>query len=81
MARFGPNAMPDTALRPWHDAIEKFWAPVPWMLEAAILLELALGKYLEGGIIAALLVSNAALGLVQEGRAQAPWPPCARGWR
>ena len=29
-------------------AFEKFWAPVPWMLEAAIVLELALGKYRRG---------------------------------
>jgi threonine dehydrogenase-like Zn-dependent dehydrogenase len=41
------------------------------MLEAAVVLELALGKYVEGGIIAALLVFNAALGLLQESRAQA----------
>jgi H+-transporting ATPase len=41
------------------------------MLEAAILLELALGKYVEAAIIAVLLVFNAALGLFQESRAQA----------
>src|SRR6202161_4818587 len=52
-------------------AVEKFWAPVPWMLEAAIVLELALGKYVEAGIIVVLLVFNAALGLFQESRAQA----------
>jgi H+-transporting ATPase len=52
-------------------ALDKFWAPVPWMLEAAILVELALGKYVEAGIIALLLVFNAALGLFQESRAQA----------
>jgi H+-transporting ATPase len=52
-------------------ALEKFWAPVPWMLEAAIVLELVLGKYVEAAIIAALLVFNAALGLFQESRAQA----------
>ena len=71
LEKFGPNAMPDTALHPLRMAIEKFWAPVPWMLEAAIVLELALGKYFEAGIIAALLVFNAALGLLQESRAQA----------
>ena len=71
LAKFGPNAMPDTALHPLRLAIEKFWAPVPWMLEAAIVLELALGKYVEAGIIAGLLVFNAALGLFQESRAQA----------
>jgi len=63
--------MPDTALHPLRRSIEKFWAPVPWMLEAAIVLELALGKYIEAAIIAPLLVFNAALGLFQESRAQA----------
>ncbi len=71
LEKFGPNAMPDTALHPLRMAIEKFWAPVPWMLEAAVVLELALGKYVEAAIIAALLVFNAALGLFQESRAQA----------
>ncbi|MGD0850050.1 cation-transporting P-type ATPase, partial [Bradyrhizobium sp.] len=36
----GPNEMPDTAVHPLRSALEKFSAPVPWMLEAAILLEL-----------------------------------------
>ena len=67
----GPNAMPDTALHPLRRALGKLWAPVPWMLEAAILLELALGKYVEAAIIAGLLLFNAALGFFQEGRAQA----------
>jgi H+-transporting ATPase len=71
LEKFGSNTMPDTALHPWRMALEKFWAPVPWMLEGAIVLQLALGKYVEAGIIAGLLVFNAALGLVQEGRAQA----------
>ncbi len=71
LEKFGPNAMPDTALHPLRMAIEKFWAPVPWMLEAAVVLELVLGKYVEAAIIAALLVFNAALGLFQESRAQA----------
>ncbi len=71
LKKFGPNAMPDTSLHPLRMALEKFWAPVPWMLEAAIVLELVLGKYVEAAIIAALLVFNAALGLFQESRAQA----------
>jgi H+-transporting ATPase len=67
----GPNAMPDTALHPLRRALHKFWAPVPWMLEAAVALELGLSKYVEAAIIAALLVFNAVLGLFQESRAQA----------
>ena len=69
--KFGPNAIADTALRPWRRALAKFWAPIPWMLEAAIVLEMVLGKYVEGAIIAVLLAFNAALGFFQEGRAQA----------
>src|SRR5579872_5653229 len=71
LEKFGPNAVPDTALHPLGRALNKFWAPVPWMLEAAIALEITLGKYVEGAIIAVLLVFNAALGFFQEGRAQA----------
>jgi H+-transporting ATPase len=67
----GPNAIPDTTVHPVRRALKKFWTPIPWMLEAAAVLELALGKYVEAGIIAALLVFNAALGLLQESRAQA----------
>jgi len=69
--KFGANAMPDTSIHPFRMALEKFWAPVPWMLEAAIVLELVLGKYVEAAIIAVLLIFNAALGLFQESRAQA----------
>jgi H+-transporting ATPase len=71
LKKCGPNTMPDTSVHPLRVALEKFWAPVPWMLEAAILLELVLGKYVEAVIIAGLLVFNAALGLFQESRAQA----------
>jgi H+-transporting ATPase len=71
LAKSGANAMPDTSMHPLRMAFEKFWSPVPWMLEAAIVLELVLGKYVEAAIIAGLLVFNAALGLFQESRAQA----------
>ena len=71
LEKFGPNTIPDTALHPLGRALTKFWAPVPWMLEAAVALELALGKYVEASIIAGLLVFNAVLGFFQEGRAQA----------
>jgi len=71
LATSGPNAVADTAQRPLRRALTKFWAPVPWMLEAAIVLELSLGKYFEGAIILALLAFNAALGFFQEGHAQA----------
>jgi len=68
---FGPNSMPDTLVHPLRRALAKFWTPIPWMLEAATILELVLGRYVEAGIIAVLLVFNAGLGFFQEGRAEA----------
>lgn len=70
LALDGPNALPDVSSDPWRAALAKFWAPVPWMLEAAIVLELVLGKFVESALIGALLVFNAALGAIQERRAQ-----------
>jgi H+-transporting ATPase len=71
LAKVGPNTMPDAALHPLRQAIAKLWAPVPWMLEAAIVLELTLHKFTEATIIAGLLIFNAALAFLQEGKAQA----------
>ena len=67
----GPNAMPDTSAHPLRDVLGKFWAPVPWLLEFAIVLQVVLHKYLEAAVIAGLLIFNAALAYFQEGRAQA----------
>jgi H+-transporting ATPase len=67
----GPNAIADVAQHPVWRAVGKLWAPVPWMLEAAILLQLFLGDYIEASVVAFLLVANAAISFFQEGRAQA----------
>jgi H+-transporting ATPase len=49
---FGPNAVADTSSSPFRMALEKFWAPVPWRLKAALVLEIALGKYVASAVIA-----------------------------
>ncbi len=67
----GPNAILDVAQHPVRRALAKLSAPVPWMLEAAILIQFGLGEYVEAGVVAFLLLFNAALGFIQEGRAQA----------
>jgi H+-transporting ATPase len=63
--------MPDTSAHPVRNALAKFWAPVPWLLEASIVLEVVLHKYFEAAVIAGLLVFNSALAYFQESRAQA----------
>ena len=70
LADVGPNATPDTDVHLLRLVLGKFVAPVPCLLEAAIALQLVLGEYVEASIIAVLLVFNAALGLLHEGRAQ-----------
>ena len=77
LARFGPNAVPKERPHPVLLFLRKFWSPVPWMLEVTLALELALGKYTQGVIIAALLVLNAVLSFIQESRASAHCPCCA----
>ena len=71
LAENGTNTVEDVVQHPITRALKKLWAPVPWMLEAAVLLQLVLGEYFEAAAIAFLLVFNAGLGFFQEGRAQA----------
>src|ERR1700689_392754 len=71
LSQFGPNSIANLKVRPIRRLLEKFSAPVPWLLEATVLLELVLGKYIEAGVILALLIFNAAIGFFQESRAQA----------
>jgi H+-transporting ATPase len=67
----GMNAMPDVSVRPILSLLSKFWAPIPWLLEGSLILEVGLHKYFEAAILAGLLIFNATLAFVQEGRAQA----------
>jgi H+-transporting ATPase len=70
LRQYGPNAVREAKPHLFLAIAQKFWAPVPWMLEVTIILELILGKRPEAIIIGFLLVINAGLGFVQEKRAQ-----------
>ncbi len=70
LQRYGPNATADVEPPAWRVLLDKFVAPVPCLLEAAIVLQLLLGEYIEASVIGVLLVFNAALGFFQEGRAK-----------
>jgi len=71
LTEFGPNSVAEKTAPPRRIFLRKFWAPVPWLLEAAIALQIGLGEYVEALEIGVLLVFNATLGLIQEGRAAA----------
>lgn len=66
LQKYGPNTVREERLNPLLVVLGKFWAPVPWMLEATIALQLVFGKTDEAIIIAVLLVFNSLLSFVQE---------------
>lgn len=70
LAQAGPNLIEQHEGSAWRRLGSRFWAPVPWMLEAVIVLQLALGRRLEATVIAALLVFNAVAAQWQERRAR-----------
>ncbi len=71
LADVGPNAVAEERQPPWLLFVEKLRGPVPLLLEAAIVLQLALGAWVEAAVIAGLLLFNATLGFVQQARAGA----------
>jgi H+-transporting ATPase len=70
LAQYGPNAVAEDTAHPWRVLLGKFWAPIPWMLECAVGLEILLGHPLEALVFAVLLAVNALLSFAQEHRAQ-----------
>jgi len=71
LQELGPNSVPDASVHPIRSALDKFWAPVPWMLEIVIVVELVLRDYVEAAVIAVLLIFNAVLSFLQQSHAQA----------
>jgi H+-transporting ATPase len=70
LVQFGPNAVREELPHPWRRFLRRFWAPIPWLLEAAVMVQMFLGERVEAEVIAGLLVANAVLGFLQEGKAQ-----------
>ena len=61
LLEYGPNAVVEERVHPVAQIVRHFWAPVPWMLEATIALQIAIGERLEALMIATLLILNVAL--------------------
>jgi len=70
-AAYGANAATEKRVHPLQRLARHFWAPVPWMLEATIVLQIAIGQRLTALLIALLLVLNVILAMIQENRADA----------
>ena len=67
--RYGPNEIAEEATSPLRALLAYFWGPIPWMIEAAVVLSAALGHWADFFIILLLLVANAGVGFSEEHQA------------
>ena len=65
----GYNEIQEAPSNPFLGILKRLWGPIPWTLEAALILEVVLGKMAEASIIALLLIFSALVGETQELRA------------
>ena len=70
LAQNGYNEVRDEPHHPLLGLLKQLWGPIPWTLEAALVLEVFLGKIVEASIIAVLLVFSAVVGETQKLRAK-----------
>jgi H+-transporting ATPase len=70
LKQFGPNAVAGEKRHPLRAFFKHFWAPIPWLLEASIIIQLCIGETVEAVVIGGLLIVNGVLSFLQEGRAQ-----------
>ena len=71
LAQKGYNEIQEAPSHPFLGILKRLWGPIPWTLEMALILELALGKIVEASVIAVLLAFSALVGESQELRAHA----------
>ncbi|WP_448507504.1 cation-translocating P-type ATPase [Immundisolibacter sp.] len=70
LERYGRNSLPAPRQRgPWLRFVLQFQNPLLYVLLAAGLITLALEDYVDAGVIVGVVLINAAIGFVQEGRA------------
>lgn len=67
---FGPNDIKEVKRNKLLDFFKRYWGPMPWMLEFAIVLTIILGHYTESIIIFVLLTMNAIIGYFQSQNSQ-----------
>ncbi|TDB77323.1 HAD-IC family P-type ATPase [Micromonospora sp. KC723] len=72
LARFGPNALPATARGgPLRRLLRQFQNPLVYILVAAGVVTLLLAEYVDAAVILGVVLVNAAVGFLQESKAEA----------
>ena len=69
MTQYGPNEIVEEQVDPLLTFLTYFWGPIPWMIEAAVVLSGVLEHWPDFFIILVLLVANAGIGFGEERQA------------
>lgn len=69
LEQYGLNTIEENRESLWLKLFSFFWGPIPWMIEVAAILSAALERWPDLIMIVSLLLINAALGFVQESKA------------
>jgi H+-transporting ATPase len=69
LTEYGPNEIAEKKTNPFLKFLTYFWGPIPWMIEAAVILSGVVRHWLDFFVILLLLVSNAVVGFWEEHQA------------
>ena len=69
LAQYGPNEIAEKKTNEILKFLSYFWGPIPWMIEAAVILSAAAQHWPDFGIILLLLLANAVVGFWEEHQA------------
>jgi H+-transporting ATPase len=66
LTQYGPNEIEEKKTNPFLKFLTYFWGPIPWMIEAAVVLSALVRHWPDFFIILVLLVANGAVGFWEE---------------
>ena len=69
LTQYGPNEIAEKKTNEFLKFLSYFWGPIPWMIEAAVILSGVVRHWLDFFIILLLLCSNAVVGFWEEHQA------------
>ena len=69
LAQYGPNKIEEKKTNEFLKFLGYFWGPIPWMIEAAVILSGVVRHWLDFFVILLLLCSNAIVGFWEEHQA------------
>jgi H+-transporting ATPase len=69
LTEYGPNEIEEKKINPFLKFLTYFWGPIPWMIEAAVVLSALVRHWPDFFIILVLLVANAVVGFWEENQA------------